>query len=135
MILSLDTNVIVELIRGNRFEIRRRFHDAQKADETLVASLIVMHELYFGAALHLDPPRERANLERIVSDLEVWPFEDVDMDAAAAVRADLRRRGLAIGPYDLLIAGHARSLGLVIVTGNLREFSRVEGLRSENWLE
>jgi len=133
VILSLDTNVIVELIRGNRFEIRRRFHDAQKADETLVASLIVMHELYFGAALHLDPPRERANLERIVSDLEVWPFEDVDMDAAAAVRADLRRRGLAIGPYDLLIAGQALARGWTVVTANRREFDRVEGLNVIDW--
>jgi tRNA(fMet)-specific endonuclease VapC len=131
--LSLDTNVIVELLRGNRSEVRRRFHDAQKADETLVASLIVMHELYFGVARHPDPPRERANLGRIVADLDVWPFEDADMEAAATIRADLQRRGLGIGAYDLLIAGQAFARGWTVVTANKREFDRVEGLNVIDW--
>jgi tRNA(fMet)-specific endonuclease VapC len=131
--LSLDTNVIVELIRGKRFEVRRRFHEAQKADETLVASLIVMHELYFGAARHPDPPRERANLGRIVADLDIWPFEDADMEAAATIRVDLQRRGFAIGPYDLLIAGQALARGWTVVTANRREFERIAGLNVIDW--
>ena len=52
----------------------------------------------------------------------------------ADIRANLERRGLPIGAYDVMIAGHARSRGLVVVTGNPREFDRVEGLRSEDWL-
>lgn len=62
---------------------------------------------------------------------------DYDADAAghaADIRANLERRGLPIGPYDLLIAGYARSRGLVVITGNLGEFLRVEGLRAEDWL-
>ena len=61
---------------------------------------------------------------------------DFDAEAAAhagEIRADLEREGRSIGSYDLLIAGHARSRGLVVVTGNLAEFRRVEGLRSEDW--
>jgi tRNA(fMet)-specific endonuclease VapC len=63
---------------------------------------------------------------------------DLSFDNAAAVytaevRADLEQRGCTIGPYDLMIAGHARSKGLIVVTGNLREFTRVNGLRCEDW--
>jgi len=77
----------------------------------------------------------RREVERFAARLEVLPF---DGDAAfhfADIRADLERRGQVIGPYDLVIAGHARSRGLVVATGNLREFTRVEGLRAEDWLE
>jgi tRNA(fMet)-specific endonuclease VapC len=54
---------------------------------------------------------------------------------AGEIYADLERRGTLIGPYDILIAGHARSRRLVMVTGNVREFQRVDGLRSEDWLD
>ena len=76
----------------------------------------------------------RHQVEAFAARLEVLPF---DAEAAAhfgEIRADLERRGLIIGPYDLMIAGHARSRGLVVVTGNLGEFNRVAGLRSEDWL-
>ena len=66
--------------------------------------------------------------------MEVLPFGPEAADHAADIRADLERKGTPIGGYDVLIAGHARSKGLVVVTGNLGEFSRVEGLRCEDWL-
>ncbi len=62
------------------------------------------------------------------------PYDSAAAAHTADIRASLERRGLPIGAYDLMIAGHARSRGLVVVTGNLREFDRVEGLRSEDWL-
>ena len=55
-------------------------------------------------------------------------------DHAGDIHADLERRGQLIGPYDILIAGHARSQGLVVITGDLADFGRVDGLRSEDWL-
>ncbi|WP_312164830.1 PIN domain-containing protein [Phenylobacterium sp.] len=73
-------------------------------------------------------------MERFASRLEVLAFDDVAADHAAEIRASLERRGQPIGGYDLLIAGHARSRGLTVVTGNLAEFGRVEGLRCEDWL-
>ena len=66
--------------------------------------------------------------------LQVLPFDDKAAAHAADIRVALERQGQTIGGYDLLIAGHARSQGLVVVTGNLREFQRVEGLRAEDWL-
>jgi tRNA(fMet)-specific endonuclease VapC len=63
----------------------------------------------------------------------VLPFYEPAALHSAEIRANLERRGQRIGGYDALIAGHARSVGLVVVTGNLREFERVEGLRCEDW--
>jgi tRNA(fMet)-specific endonuclease VapC len=66
--------------------------------------------------------------------MAVLAFDDAAAAHSAEIRANLERRGMPIGGYDLLIAGHGRSRGLVVVTGNLKEFSRVEGLRVEDWL-
>jgi tRNA(fMet)-specific endonuclease VapC len=72
--------------------------------------------------------------ERFASRLEVLPFDEAAADHAADIRAVLERRGERIGGYDLLIAGHARSRGLTVITGNRAEFGRVEGLRCADWL-
>jgi tRNA(fMet)-specific endonuclease VapC len=66
--------------------------------------------------------------------LAVLAFDEDASAHAGEIHADLERRGLVIGPYDILIAGHARSRGLVVITGNPGEFHRVEGLRAEDWL-
>ena len=74
------------------------------------------------------------DVEGLTARIDVLPF---DYQAAAhfgQVRAELMKTGKPIGPYDLMIAGHARSLGLILVTKNLREFKRVAGLRVENWI-
>jgi tRNA(fMet)-specific endonuclease VapC len=65
----------------------------------------------------------------------VLAFDEEAADHAAEIRAALERQGEVIGAYDLLIAGHARSRGLALITGNLKEFRRVDGLRCEDWLE
>ncbi|MGI4950193.1 MAG: PIN domain-containing protein [Janthinobacterium lividum] len=62
------------------------------------------------------------------------PYDSAAAAHTADIRADLKRQGRSIGAYDVMIAGHARSRGLVVVTGNLKEFQRVDGLRSEDWL-
>ena len=73
-------------------------------------------------------------VERFAARLSVLPFDSEAAAHAAEIRNNLERRGLVIGAYDLMIAGHARSRGLVVVTGNLKEFGRVEGLRAEDWM-
>lgn len=95
---------------------------------------MVLYELLFGAERSARPVENRTAVERFAARLVVLPFDGAAAAHAANIRADLERRGASIGAYDLLIAGHARSRGLVVVTGNLREFGRVEGLRSEDWL-
>jgi tRNA(fMet)-specific endonuclease VapC len=127
----LDTNLCIRVLRDRPQSIRARFN--AEADG-LCLSTIVLTELFHGAAKSARPVENRREVERFASRLEILPF---DADAAAHagdIRATLERAGRSIGGYDVLIAGHARSRGLTVVTGNLGEFSRVEGLRAEDWL-
>ena len=80
------------------------------------------------------PERNLASLEEFVARMDILPLGDSAARHAGQIRAELAKLGMPIGPYDQLIAGHARSLGLVLVTNNEKEFSRVAGLRLENWV-
>lgn len=73
-------------------------------------------------------------VEQFAARLEVLPYGPEAAAHAADIRAVLERKGQMIGGYDLLIAGYARSRGLIVISGNLREFTRVDGLRCEDWL-
>src|SRR5262245_18601260 len=127
----LDTNVCVDYLRGDHPSVIRRIQRASPDD--LCVSSIVVAELRYGAAKSADP---RGNDERLSVFLRDIPCLNFDSDAAAMygrVRAGLEDVGSIIGPYDLQIAAHAMSLGLVLVTDYVREFRRVRGLRVENW--
>ncbi len=127
----LDTNLCIRVLRDRPSFVRERFN--LEADG-LCISTIVLSELLHGAAKSARPIHNRGEVERFTARLEVLPFDPAAAEHAADIRADLERRGMAIGGYDLLIAGHARAMGLVVVTGNLGEFGRVAGLRCEDWL-
>jgi tRNA(fMet)-specific endonuclease VapC len=127
----LDTDTCIRVLRDRPVSVRARFN--AEADG-LSISTITLGELLYGAARSARPTEMRREVERFAARLEVLA---VDADAVAHfadIRANLEGRGTTIGPYDLLIAGHARSRGLIVVTGNLREFQRVDGLRVEDWL-
>lgn len=127
----LDTNLCIRVLRDRPKEIRERFN--LEAD-SLCISTIVLTELLHGAAKSSRPENNRKEVERFAARLEVLSFDQPAADHAADIRAILERNGQPIGGYDLLIAGHARSRGLTVITGNLTEFGRVEGLRCEDWL-
>lgn len=135
MSLSLDTNVFVDLLRARHPGVRRRFQEALLQGPPVRAALIVLHELRFGAEGHAHPGIQRERVAMILSQVRVEPFEARDMMVAARLRADLKRRGRPIGPYDLLIAGQALARGWSVVTANASEFSRVEGLEVIDWTE
>lgn len=126
----LDTNLCVRVIRDRPTPVRQRFDEEMGG---MAISTIVLTELLVGAAKSMWPERNRTSVERFASRLHVLPFDERAAGHAADIRADLERQGRKIGPHDSLIAGHARSRGLTIVTGNTREFERVDGLRCENW--
>ncbi|UEM23283.1 type II toxin-antitoxin system VapC family toxin [Skermanella mucosa] len=128
----LDTNVCIRVLRDRPASARTRFND--EADG-LSISAVTLGELLHGAAKSDRPADMRREVERLAARLEVLPFDDEAAAHYGDIRADLKRRGMVIGSYDLMIAGHARSRGLVVVTGNLREFRRVDGLRCEDWLD
>jgi tRNA(fMet)-specific endonuclease VapC len=127
----LDTNFCIRVLRDRPPTLRDRFN---RAADSLCISTIVLTELLHGAAKTAWPDHHRGEVERFAARLEVLPFDAHAADHAADIRARLERRGQTIGGYDVLIAGHARSRGLVVVTGNLGEFNRVDGLRCEDWL-
>jgi len=131
--LSIDTNVFVDLIRARTPLVRDRLQAAQADDRTLVASLVVFHELHFGAERDPNPARQRANVRRALTDVEVMPFDEDDMITTARIRAMLARRGRPIGAYDLLIAGQAVARGWTVVTANTTEFARIDGLNVIDW--
>lgn len=127
----LDTDLCIRVLRDRPPQARVRFNAS--ADE-LTTSTVVLTELLHGAAKSARPDHNRREVERFAARLTVLDFDATAAAHAADIRAGLERQGLAIGGYDVLIAGHARSRGLIVVTGNLREFSRVDGLRCEDWL-
>ena len=99
----------------------------------LCISDVVLFELLHGAERSARPVETRPEVERFAARLSVLPFDGDAAAHAAGIRCSLEHQGRSIGAYDLMIAGHARSRGLIVVTGNLTEFSRVDGLRCEDW--
>jgi tRNA(fMet)-specific endonuclease VapC len=127
----LDTNIVSDIIRNPAGKSAARLRAV--GDYGLAVSIITAAELRFGAAKS-GSPRLLSRVETLLQTLDVLPF-DVPADAEyASVRVELETAGKPIGPNDLLIAAHARSLGATIVTANPAEFSRVRGLNVENWL-
>lgn len=127
----LDSDVVVEVLRGRSAALRRRLLDHEGA---LAVSAVSVSELRFGARRS---SRVQQFLDSLDQFLEFVPVLDLDADAALAAgdaRAELTGRGTPIGPYDCLIAGQALARGLTVATGNVREFRRVPGLHVENWL-
>ena len=123
----LDTNILSDMIRnpGGRAAARLR----QVGDASVCTSIVVASELRYGAE------KLTARVEATLREIEVLAL-DVPADAHyGVVRSRLEAEGRPIGHNDLLIAAHALSLGITLVTDNVQEFNRVEGLRIENWLD
>ena len=126
----LDTDTCIHVIRDRRTDLGPRF---QSEIRSLCISAIVVHELRHGAEKSDRPEFHHERVDDFCTRLQVLDFNRDAARHAAEIKNNLQRKGTIIGPNDLLIAGHARSLGLKLITGNLREFNRVEGLRCEDW--
>ncbi len=126
----LDTDFCIDVVRERSLELRDRF---ALHVEDIAISTITLTELFVGAAKSMWPERRRGEVDQLAERVRVLSFDTAAAEHAADIRADLERQGRMIGNYDVLIAGHARSRGLIVVTGNIREFGRVDGLRCENW--
>jgi tRNA(fMet)-specific endonuclease VapC len=127
----LDTNALIELIRDGSSAMARRVH--LHAVHEIAIPALALHELYFGAYKSSRTEENLVTVDKLV--FELVPFEREDARMAGMIRDLLRRSGAPIGHYDVLIAGQALARGLVLVTHNVREFSRVAGLRVEDWQE
>lgn len=127
----LDTNVCVDYLTGRFPEITRRIQSLSP-DELCVSSVVVA-ELRYGADKSPKAARNHELLNVLTDEIPGRDFDGLAASIYGKVRADLEKKGRPIGPNDMLIAAHALSLKLVLVTDNVREFKRVRGLSVENW--
>lgn len=127
----LDTNILSDLIRHPQGRVAEQIRRVGEVE--ICTSIVVAAELRFGAAKR-GSARLTAQLEAVLSVLDVLPFEQPADETYGVIRTQLEQTGTPIGGNDLLIAAHAKMLGLIVVTDNEREFRRVDGLVCENWL-
>ena len=128
----LDTNIVIYVIKRRPVEILETFN--RHADQMCISS-ITFADLIHGAEKSARTEHNLRQVEDFVSRLEVLEYGRKAASHYGDIRADLERKGTPLGVNDLHIAGHARSEGMTLVTNNLREFERVEGLRMVNWVE
>jgi tRNA(fMet)-specific endonuclease VapC len=126
----LDTNICIEMIRGRGDRLYGKL-----VNQDVGISCITLAELQFGAAKSSNPERNSSLLIEFCSPLEIIPFDHAAAATYGDLRFELEKSGFPIGPLDTLIAAHARSMGITIVTNNEREFKRVRNLKVENWLK
>ncbi len=131
MIYLLDTNACIAYLRTPLSTVGRRLAQQQPGDIVLCA--VVKAELIYGAAHNARSQEQLAGLERFFQPYVSLPFDDTTAAIAGQIRADLAARGTPIGLHDLQIAATALAHNLTVVTHNTREFSRVAGLRIEDW--
>jgi tRNA(fMet)-specific endonuclease VapC len=132
--ICLDTNAVIAAVNRRKPELRRRLESAIAADAPIGIPTIVVFELRYGIARSARPQENAAILATFLTlDVSPWPFELEDAEEAGDIRAELERAGTPIGRYDVLIAAQARRRGALLVTANTGEFTRVPGLRIEDW--
>ena len=131
MKLMLDTNICIYLIKEHPASVLDRFASHPVGD--IGVSVITLAELEYGIAKSSRPARNRAALEQFVSPLEIASFDRRATAAYGRLRTILERKGQPIGSMDLLIAAHATSLDVRLITHNVKEFGKVPGLRIEDW--
>jgi len=126
----LDTNIVIYVIKRRPAELINVFN--KHADQMCISS-ITLAELIHGAEKSSLPEKNMKIVEDFISRLEVLSYDSEAAMHYGDIRADLEKKGIPVGVNDLHIAGHARSRGLIIVTNNTKEFTRVEGLRITDW--
>jgi tRNA(fMet)-specific endonuclease VapC len=127
----LDTNAVIALIGDKPAILVERVLACSEGDIGLPS--VVVSELYYGAYKSSRVAHNLETLRLLLDDLAVLDFSREDARVAGEIRANLARRGLPIGPYDVLIAGQAKARTLTLITNNTSEFGRVAGLQLQDW--
>jgi len=126
----LDTNIAIYTLKNRPTRVRAAF---KKHAGEMCLSSVSLGELIYGAEKSAQVERNLTVIEGLAARMKVQSFDTQAAMHFGQLRAELAKSGRLIGPYDMMIAGHARALGLILVTNNRREFDRVPGLRVENW--
>lgn len=132
MTYMLDTNMIIMAMRQNKWpDVRKKVMTHLRIDACI--SSVVYAELVYGVEKGGRGQKARYELDQFLAGVAILPFDAVAAAESGKVYAELDKKRMRIGDRDAMIAAHARSLGYTVVTDNIREFSRVEGLSCENW--
>ncbi len=129
----LDTNICIYIIKKKPVDVLKTLKTKSKKD--IYVSSITIAELEYGVAKSQFPEKNKVALIEFLSIFNILPFDDTDAVEFGMIKTDLEKKGKIIGPMDLLIAGQAKSKKLILITNNVKEFERVEGLKIENWVK
>jgi tRNA(fMet)-specific endonuclease VapC len=127
----LDTNICIYIIKKKPSEVFDKFISLTPGD--IGISSITLAELQYGVEKSSNSEKNREALEKFLTPIEIIDFGHEASVEYGKIRSALEKKGIPIGPLDMLIASHAKSLDVVLVTNNVREFERIEGLKIENW--
>ncbi len=127
----LDTNICIYIIKKKPAHVFEKFKTLEIG--SIGISGITLAELRYGIMKSSNIEKNSEALERFLTPLDIVDFDSNAAKEYGKIRADLEKKGTPIGPLDMLIASHAKSLNLTLVTNNEREFSRVSELKVENW--
>jgi tRNA(fMet)-specific endonuclease VapC len=128
----LDTNICSYILKKHPAVVKQKFEEIGSCNISL--SAIVLAELYYGAARHPKGVVIRREIDDFATRLSVIPWDEIAADHYGAIRSSLEKAGTPAGAMYMLIAAHARSCGAILVTNNLREFDRIQGLTAVNWI-
>jgi tRNA(fMet)-specific endonuclease VapC len=129
----LDSNICIYIINNRPVKVVQRIKEHNPPEIKL--SSISMAELEYGVSKSGNREKNRRALIHFASAFDIVDFTDEDAEIYGIIRADLEKKGQIIGPYDMQIAAQAISRKYVLVTNNVKEFSRIKGLMIENWVE
>ena len=133
MIYMLDTNICIYIIKQKPKEVIDKFKKMKEND--ICISSITYSELLYGAEKSSNVKKNLLALTMFLSNIEILPYDENASSEYGLIRAELEKNGKPIGPLDMLIAAHAKSLNIKLVTNNVKEFERVKGLKIENWIK
>ena len=133
MIYMLDTNICIYIIKQKPKEVIDHFKKMKEND--ICISSITYSELLYGAEKSSNVKKNLLALTMFLSNIEILPYDENASSEYGLIRAELEKDGKLIGPLDMLIAAHAKSLNIKLVTNNVKEFERVKGLKLENWIK
>jgi tRNA(fMet)-specific endonuclease VapC len=128
----LDTNMCIYIIKKHPANVLKKFTVLDVGDVCI--SSITLAELMYGVHKSHHPQKNKAALEEFTSPLEIVSFDEETASHYGHIRASLEKKGIPIGPLDMMIAAHAQCLGSILVTNNKKEFSRIPHLKIEDWV-
>jgi tRNA(fMet)-specific endonuclease VapC len=128
----LDTNMCIYIIKKKTEHILKELQNKRK--DGLSISTITLAELEYGNENSQYKEKNKIALMQFLTIIDVKPFDEKASEEFGKIKKDLKDRKCLIGPYDMLIGSHAKSLGLILVTNNVKEFERIKDLRIENWI-